>query len=217
MKSAILLLCAITFLTSCQSVQYVKGIKQVKTINGKYVNRNITVNNPLKCVGQNKVSNTDTPADIMMGVQDCLESSDFKKGAFLYLYALNNAKYDTFRVSDKTSHTIIDGLAEMVFSDVNQTELNSFKLYIQETLSNNTSFCSTLIKEGRPSYHPLYMVMSGNKYNRKNLINNGLVQGYDPDKNWQDTLVYSGCKNELNDIKSEINSTITNHFKIIDI
>jgi len=96
-KSKILFLGAITCFTSAQVVQH-------------EAEGNLKSNKPLGCVSLSQVANTNTPADIFVGISSCIEEANYNAAAQLYILANLFGRFDTLRVKDVTAHQAISVL-----------------------------------------------------------------------------------------------------------
>src|SRR5687767_15441799 len=59
------------------------------------------------CADPGKITNEHTPADLYMGLGQCLEEGDLEGGVLLFALAGVYGRYDTLRVSDPSAHQAI--------------------------------------------------------------------------------------------------------------
>lgn len=153
---------------------------------------NLQSNATLGCVRLSAVTGKHTPADIYPGVAACIKAGDFEKAAPLYLVAGVFGRFDKLRVSDRTAHQAVTVLQRNDFADLTQDQRESFFMnYLQPRLEKGSSslaaLCAAVDRVGPPDYFPNYMIQHGmGAYLGRS--DGGLVQGFDPDKGWQDSL-----------------------------
>lgn len=121
--------------------------------------------NPCKCVDLSEVTNKKTPADILIGMRECIELKEFEKAAQLFAIAGVYGKYDTYRVKDKTAHQVTSILQEIILFDVDEKVKEDLVVNLQKYLKADSeelnNVCSQIQQIGAPKYYPRYMVQHG--------------------------------------------------------
>jgi len=148
---------------------------------------NLDSPHPLACVALSEVTNEDNPADILHGLQKCLESKEYKKAAQLFAISGVYGKYDALRVKDKSAHQALLVLQQNIFLNLAESETTTFMKYLQEELkagsTNLNEICDAIQKIGAPKYFPKYMIQHGMQafLDKKD---DGLVKEFDSQVSW---------------------------------
>lgn len=149
---------------------------------------NLESNNPSGCTGISGLSNKNTPADIFMGIKNCLDKDNYANASQLYLAALAYGKYDTIRVEDKTAHQAITVLRLNHLGGLGKEKTEKLQSAIKKSAENMGSVCDSLKQLGRPDYYPRYMIQHGMGAFLGNKSKDGLDSDFDPNKAWVDVL-----------------------------
>lgn len=148
---------------------------------------NLESPNPLGCVNLSDVTSDNNPADILNGMEKCIELGEYEKAAKLFAIAGVYGKYDTFRVKDKSAHQAILVLQQNILLNVNETDKNNLMKSLEKELElgseNLNIICQTIQKVGIPEYYPKYMVQHGIQAFLDN-DGDGLNEEFDSKESW---------------------------------
>jgi hypothetical protein len=140
---------------------------------------------PASCVGMEKLSNKQNPADIFVGINECLSKKDYEKASYLFFAALAYGKYDTLRVKDKSAHQAISVLRMNSFSQLSKAEVAELQKSfggLMNDQSQKKKLCDGLQALGAPDYSPKYMMLHGmSAFTGKG---GGLIEGVDSTEAW---------------------------------
>ncbi|UMY65106.1 MULTISPECIES: hypothetical protein [unclassified Flavobacterium] len=146
---------------------------------------------PCGCVTIVEVSNENNPADILAGVEKCVESKQFDKAARLFAIAAVFGRYDTFRVKDKSAHQALKVLQMRLVGQMNETDRNALLKSIEKELASGSkeldAICQSIRQVGIPKYHPKYMIQHGIEA-FTNTNGNGLVEDFNSEESWNKAL-----------------------------
>ncbi|WP_342805938.1 hypothetical protein [Alteromonas sp. M12] len=183
LATCVLLLC----LAACQPTS------PTQTVNYE-AQGNLQSSTALGCVGIDDVNSSHTPADLFLGLTECIEQDEFDKASDLYLVAMSYGYFDTRRVADRSGHQAIMVLRMNSFGDQEQQTLNELLTYIMQKTSNNSATCKHLKKLGKPTYIPTYMIQHGIGSFTEQKHSNGLIEDFDADTAWQEARsVVANC------------------------
>lgn len=146
--------------------------------------------NTLACKKNERLNNTYTPAELVPAFVSCIKLKKYNKSFYYYFLLDAYTIYDIQRVRDKTSHSVIDDLINQHFADMQPEELADWGEALSEAMNDKAliqDVCRLVIKLGKPSYHPDYMIQSGSAPNQP--ADDGLVPGHDPDALWQEIVM----------------------------
>ena len=125
---------------------------------------NLEAPNPASCVGMEKLSSKQNPADIFVGINECLSKKDYKKASYLFFTALAYGKYDTLRVKDKSAHQAISVLRMNSFAQLSEKEIAELQKSFGSLMNDKAQkkkLCDGLHDLGVPDYSPKYMMQHG--------------------------------------------------------
>jgi 5-carboxymethyl-2-hydroxymuconate isomerase len=169
------------------------GINQIKAQNVISIEAdgNLESPNPLACVDLSAVTNGNNPADILNGMKKCIEIKEYEKAAKLFAIAGVYAKYDTFRVKDKTAHQGYLVMQMNIFDSIDESQKNSLMESLKKELKAGSSklneTCQAIQKVGVPKYYPKYMIQHGiQAFVEKD--GNGLIEKFDSVASWKQAL-----------------------------
>ncbi|MBQ4835738.1 hypothetical protein [Pseudoalteromonas luteoviolacea] len=156
---------------------------------------NLEAFTPARCVEMTELSNKQSPADIFIGVAECLSNKEFGKASELLLAALAYGKYDTLRVKDKSAHQAISVLRMNSLSQLSELELKELQSTFAALMNNpieKKKLCNKLEKLGSPQYIPKYMIQHGiSAFTGKNKV---LVDDFDAHAAWSEVKAeYAKC------------------------
>lgn len=144
------------------------------------------------CVAIEDVENSATPADISLGVRDCLAEGYYNAAIELFLLMGLRANFDTLRVVDDSAHWAGASLSEDILdalSDQERYELQGALEWFGGTGSvRHQNFCTVQQAATPPDYHPEYMISQGFR-DRSGDKSDELVAGFDAPARWQRLLV----------------------------
>ena len=168
-------------LTACNSTPQ-------STVTNYEADENLASSQQIECVPVTELSNTNNPVDIFGGLNSCLSQQDYSNAAQLYFAGMSYGFFDTKRVSDKTAHQAISVLRMNVFGAQSQDTLASFQAALENVTSDNSDTCQRLAELGPPAYKPTYMIQHGMAAFTGQTTKDGLVENFDSNTVWQDTL-----------------------------
>jgi hypothetical protein len=151
---------------------------------------NLEAPNPASCVGMEKLTNKQNPADIFVGINECLSKKDYEKASYLFFAALAYGKYDTLRVKDKSAHQAISVLRMNSFSQLSEievTELQKSFGALMNDESQKKKLCDGLQTLGIPDYSPKYMMQHG--MSAFTGQGGGLIKDFDSAQSWDKVKV----------------------------
>ncbi len=153
---------------------------------------NLESKNPLTCVDISQVTNQHTPADIIKGIQKCIEIKDFENAAKLFAISGVYGRYDTYRVKDKTAHQALLMLQQNAFMNIDEKTQSSMIEAVQKQLKkgskNLDTLCQAIQQIGPPKYYPRYMIQHGIQAFTQKESNDGLVENFDSQESWNLSL-----------------------------
>ncbi len=157
---------------------------------------NLEVTDPVRCVGIEDLKNTQTPADIFVGVGECVSIKEYEKAVALYAAAFAYGKYDTLRVKDKSAHQGLIVISINTFSQFDEEVKVVVSTLLKETFDDVPKLkeiCKSLKVLGAPNYSPRYMLQHGmSAFTGENA---GLIEGFDETKSWKVALMeYLKCE-----------------------
>jgi len=156
------------------------------------------------CTGLDGLTNQYTPADILLGMRQCLIDGEYEKAAGMRLVASVYGKFDKLRVEEKTAHQALQMLEYNYFSQLDPKILEAYSEYGKNVTNLGSINCPTLYRIGKPDYHPIYMIAHGLTMFYDEPSADGLVAGFDGDKTWQDLLDnYAKCGTASNQNTSD--------------
>lgn len=152
---------------------------------------NLESTNNVGCVGQDKLSRKFTSADLYRAVATCAQQGMNKEGAFLGALAGAYGYFDTLRVADKSAHGAPVMLRMTVLDSLDEQKRIAFQASIKATYFDpvaHAEICNGIIRIGSPDYFPRYMIQHGIKVLTDANAGNGLVEGFDANAAWSQTL-----------------------------
>lgn len=145
---------------------------------------------PLSCVGLAAIRNTHTPPDIYHGVVQCSAQKRTEDMIGMYMLANMYARFDTFRVADRTAHQAVPVMQMGLGEQLDEEGKNQFSTALKSAVENPAALaatCTQIKRIGPPVYHPTYMIQHG----MGAFIGNqgdGLEASFDPAATWQRLL-----------------------------
>ncbi|WP_444902176.1 hypothetical protein ACJJIG_04400 [Microbulbifer sp. SSSA007] len=149
---------------------------------------NLEAPKPAACVAIEQLQSNQNPADIFVGMKQCLDSENYASAARMYYAAMTYGIYDTKRVSDKTSHQGLIVLRMNTLGGLSEQQISLLQSEINAILESNEQVCKTLTTRGLPTYHPTYMIQHGMGAFTGNQTNNGLVENFDSQSAWSEAI-----------------------------
>lgn len=119
---------------------------------------------PVGCVDIPSLSPEDTPAQILPGMRQCLDSHDYARAARLFLVADTYGRFDSLRVVDPTAGEVIPALESAYLESADRdskARLLATAKEISASPRELLSLCSQVRALGPPTYDPLYMTTHG--------------------------------------------------------
>lgn len=152
--------------------------------------------NPIGCLNLNQVSNSNNPADIYIGMSECIKNGKYENAAKLFAIAGAYATYDMKRVKDKSAHQAMIVLQMNTLGEINE-DIKELLLQEIEKIQNDTELLSQLCSEiraiGMPTYYPKYMIQHGMGAFSDNQ-GDGLVEDFNETEAWEKALgTYLHC------------------------
>lgn len=159
---------------------------------------NLESPNPIGCLNLKQVSNSNNPADIYIGMSECIKNGNYVNAAKLFAIAGAYATFDMKRVKDKSAHQAMIVLQMNILGeikdDVKELLLNEIKK-IQNDEELLSQLCSEIREIGIPTYYPKYMIQHGMGAFSDNQ-GDGLVENFNAIEAWEEALEsYLKCKN----------------------
>lgn len=146
---------------------------------------------PLECITISDVTTQNSPADIFMGVNKCIEEEEYANAAQLLAIAGVYGTYDMHRVKDKTAHQAIMVLQQTIFMNLTEEQKAMLSKSMDEELEvgtdNLAEVCAAIRKVGKPEYHPTYMIQHGMGAFMQS-DDNPLKEDFDTDAAWELSL-----------------------------
>lgn len=143
------------------------------------------------CVPLGELANDLSPADLGLGLEQCLAQGRYPEAADIFVLMGLRTKYDTYRVTDTTAHeagVVIQQTVTAGMSPDQSARLNAAFAALGGNGSPwHTAFCAQMRDWGPPSHDPTYMIahgMGGMLHRDQPPI----VPGFDPDSAWAATL-----------------------------
>lgn len=149
------------------------------------------------CASPEQLDDTHTPADLYRGLAACVEEQQYERGVLLFALAGTYGRYDTLRVADRTAHQAVVVLHMNHFDTLDDSDRQQFSETLKRTVADPVELdklCNEIRGIGAPTYFPRYMVQHGMAAFQGDLANDGLVEGFDAEAAWNDSLVsYLHC------------------------
>lgn len=149
------------------------------------------------CADSGQISNGHTPADLYMGLSECLEEGNLENGVLLFALAGVYGRYDTFRVSDPSAHQAMSVLRMTAVDPIDESTRAKFDEILKNTLGSPDGLdriCREVRKIGAPDYFPRYMIQHGMKAITGDSTKDGLVTDFEPESAWEKSLdTYLHC------------------------
>ena len=143
------------------------------------------------CVSVDTIGNDVAPPDLALAILACVNEGDYNAAVPLSILLGLRARFDTLRVTDKTSHQAGSVLNLQIQSAMAPGQLAQFRSAFEKfggtDSAAHTEFCKTVNASGTPNYIPTYMIQHG----MGAIIGtseDGLVSDFDAIANWTATL-----------------------------
>lgn len=152
---------------------------------------NLESTNNVGCVGPDKLNRKFTSADLYRAAATCAQQGMNREGAFLAALAGAYGYFDTLRVADKSAHGAPIMLRMTVLDSLGERKGIAFQASIKTIYSDpdaHAEICKGIIRIGSPDYFPRYMIQHGIKVLTDANAGNGLVEGFDANTAWSQTL-----------------------------
>lgn len=143
---------------------------------------------PASCTAINQLLSTQNPADIFVGMKQCLNDENYSTAAEMYYAAMTYGIYDTKRVSDKTAHQGLIVLRMNTLNGLSEQQIFLLQSEVNAIRQNNAKVCDALTARGLPSYHPTYMIQHGMGAFTGSNSNQGIVEGFDSKSAWAEAI-----------------------------
>jgi hypothetical protein len=158
---------------------------------------NLEATHDIGCADSDQISNGHTPADLYMGLGECLKDGKLEDGVLLFALAGVYGRYDTLRVSDPSAHQATTMLRKTYLDSADESTRTKFGEILQDTLGAPDGLeriCSEIRKIGAPDYFPRYMIQHGMKAMTGQSTKDGLVVDFEPEPAWESSLdTYLHC------------------------
>lgn len=143
------------------------------------------------CIPISSAKNEFTPADLYIGVTDCIDKKQINSAANLYILAQAYGTFDTLRVSDKSAHQALSILQLEFLKPLTKEDKTELAQVLRRTnLAKDeiTKICKQIRQLGPPSYHPDYMIQHGMGAFTRGQSNGGIAADFNQDKSWEKAL-----------------------------
>jgi hypothetical protein len=152
---------------------------------------NLESPNPCGCIELSEVTNENNPADILKGMEKCMQLKQYEKAARLFAIAGVFGTYDTYRVKDKSAHQALLVLQQNIFMNFEESIqndlLNSLKKELKSGSKELSAICNAIQQVGTPKYYPKYMIQHGMQAFTDN-PGDGLVKEFKSFESWNLSL-----------------------------
>lgn len=144
------------------------------------------------CIALPQADSSMSPADLALSLQKCLAKDKYQDAARLMVLMLARARFDTYRVADRTAHQAESVLPMTVFQSLRPAQRNRLSAELDRMAADRTgpeyrALCQEIRALGIPGHDPGYMIAHG-----MNAVlgraDNPLVAGFNAKKAWADTL-----------------------------
>lgn len=88
---------------------------------------NLQSTHSIDCVKITRLTNQDTPADILPAVRRCIKSSRYERAVDLIIVALAYGRFDMARVADKSAHQAITALQIINLNSLDKSKQTKFQ------------------------------------------------------------------------------------------
>jgi hypothetical protein len=152
---------------------------------------NLARTHEIGCVEIASLSSEATPADLFPAARKCFDLEQYQKAIDLYFLASTYARYDTYRVSDRSAHQAGPALALDAFESADEAHSAAYQRTFEMTTNDPkrlATLCEAIRKLGPPTYPPRYMIAHGTGANVGQSTPDGLVADFDADAAWERTL-----------------------------
>jgi hypothetical protein len=152
---------------------------------------NLAPTHEIGCVEISSLTNEYTPADLYPAARQCFDLEQYQKAVDLYSLASAYARFDAFRVSDRSTHQAGPALAMNAFEAADEAKAAPYQTTFEATISDPqrlATLCSAIRKLGHPTYAPRYMIAHGMGAFIGQSTGDEMVAGFDADVAWERTL-----------------------------
>jgi hypothetical protein len=146
----------------------------------------------LPCLKYDDIKNSYTPADLYPSAAKCILENNNEQAVYIFYTASVYAVYDSMRIKDKTAAQARQVLILKHIKPIPDEQKKGFADEIRKIKFDRTLLCNKIIKLGLPDYHPSYMIHHGIQA-FSGIKGDGLIEGYDAQKNWQKALSALKC------------------------
>lgn len=161
---------------------------QAQKINSLETEGNLESPNPCNCVEISEITNEHNPADILHGMEKCIEQKDFRKAARLFAIAGVYGRYDSYRVKDKSAHQALIVLQQSVLMNISEEDKNNIIAELTQTIEKDSKeikeVCQEIQKIGIPKYYPKYMIQHGIQA-FTNTEEDGINKDFNSEESWK--------------------------------
>lgn len=158
---------------------------------------NLESTHDIGCASSDQLSNAHTPADLYRGLAACVEQRRYERGILLFALAGTYGRYDTLRVADRSAHQAVLALRMNHFDILGESKKQKFAEQLTRLLGDQAELellCNEIKRIGAPTYFPRYMVQHGMDAVRGEVTNEGLIENFDADAAWSESLAsYLHC------------------------
>jgi hypothetical protein len=144
---------------------------------------------PLACINISELNNTYTPADMFVGIEQCIKNEEYDNAVNLLFVASSYGKFDSLRVKDRTAHQAISMLKLETMQKLDKNKIEAFRHEFTLKAKDpalNIANCNVLMSLGAPSYSPEYMMKHGmSNFTGKG---GGLIDDFEPSEAWSTVI-----------------------------
>ena len=139
------------------------------------------------CIDMAGADPTLTPADLQLGMLDCIAAEDWSRAVDLFALLQARGFFDMARVTDQTAHQGIQVLIIEAMDPMSERQMEALQAALdqigQPGSESYDAFCGRLNASGQPDYHPSYMIQHGIRAFRPSDAPD-IEPGFDPSATW---------------------------------
>ena len=141
------------------------------------------------CVDISALTSNNTPAEILPGMKQCIDSRDYDRAARLFGVADVYGRFDTLRVQDISAQSVIPALESAYLGQIDKDSAAKIQAALKAISGSSRELarlCTQVRTLGSPTYYPTYMLAHG--MSAFTGQSDGLKRDFDRTSAWESAL-----------------------------